>query len=172
MSYRSVPLDPSTLRDVQLLRLADAAAIAGLSVRTIRRALRASTNRLRCYRFGRAVRIAPDDLTEWLHAHVALPVVSSRVTATVSAEAKELIKGLNQSANRGGSSGDRTAKVRSLVPDNNLAPKTRARLDCEAESSVHVPTDTRSKEEPISMHNASQMTRFRANPARTPRAMR
>ena len=70
--------DPPPLSDVQLLRLPEAAAIARLSERTLRRALQARHHRLRCYRFGRAVRIAPDDLAAWMRAHAALPVMSPK----------------------------------------------------------------------------------------------
>ena len=123
MSRPAATVASFAVSDVQLLRLPDAAAIAQLSVRTMRRALRASTNRLRCYRFGRAVRIAPDDLAEWLRAHAALPVVSTSVMETLSAEAKELIQSLDQSPGRSAGRRDRTAKRQTPTPTNNLAPE-------------------------------------------------
>jgi hypothetical protein len=161
---------PSAVSDLQLLRLSDAAAIARLSERTLRRALHARRNRLRCYRFGHAVRIAPDDLAAWLRAHAALPVVSTAVLDTLSPTAQELIQHLNQSpARSAGRGGDRTAKAPPTAPTNNLRPEAPTRLDCGAESSVHVLTDPRSKEEPIPMHDVTTMVRFRAIPARTAR---
>ncbi len=172
MSRSPVALEPFAFSDVQLLRLPEAAAIARLSERTLRRALRASTNRLRCFRFGRSVRISPDDLTEWLRAHADLPVVSSTIMDTVSAEAKELIQSLNRPPERRAKSGDRTANIDPGAPGNNFAPEAPTPLDCGAESSVHVPTDPRSKEEPIPMHDVSETARFWANPARTARSMR
>ncbi len=172
MSHQAAMLELSTPGDVSLLRLPEAAAIARLSERTLRRALHASTNRLRCYRFGRAVRIAPDDLTEWLRAHAELPVVSTTVMDTVSADAKALIQRLHRSKDRRATSRDRTANTDPGAPANNLAQEPPTALDCGAESSVHVATDTRSKEEPIRMHNASQTAPFGANAARTARARR
>jgi len=138
----------------------------------MRRALRASTNRLRCYRFGRSVRIAPDDLADWLRAHEALPVVSTTVMDTLSADAKALIQSLNLPANRGAGGGDRTAKSHPMPPANNLASAPPTRLDCAPESSVHVSTDLRSKEEPSPMHDESTKTRTRATPPRLLRGAR
>lgn len=169
MSRRAVPL---ALSDLQLLRLSDAAAIARLSERTLRRALHAPQNRLQCYRFGRAVRIAPDDLTEWLRTHVARPVVSTTVLDSVSADAKALIQSLDRPTNRGAGPGDRTAKVSPKAPANILAPEPPTRLDCGAESSVHVATEPRSKEDPIPMHDESPKARTRAKPPRLLRAAR
>jgi len=167
MSRRALAFEPSTVCDLQLLRLSEAATLARLSERTLRRAIHAPHNPLRCYRFGRAVRIAPDDLQAWLRAHVALPVVSTAVLETLSADAKALIQGLNRPTDRGAGPGDRAAKVSPKTPANILAPEPPTRLDCGAESSVHGPTAPRSKEEPIPMHDAPEMARFRAIPART-----
>jgi hypothetical protein len=149
------------------------AAIARLSERTLRRALRAPQHPLRHHRFGRAVRIAPDDLAAWLRAHAALPVVSTAVLDMVSPMAHELIQRLDQSPARSAARrGDRTAKAHPTTPANNLRPQPPTRLDCAAESSVHVSTDPRSKEEPIPMHNAPTMAQTRATPARASRGGR
>jgi excisionase family DNA binding protein len=172
MSRPAALPEPSAVSDLQLLRLSDAAAVARLSERTLRRALRARQHPLRHHRFGRAVRIAPDDLAAWLRAHAALPVVSTTVLDTLSADAKALIQSLDRPTGSAVQRGDGTAKARHTAPTNNLRPQPPTRLDCGAESSVHVSTDPRSKEEPIPMHDTSTMTRFRAIPARTARGGR
>ena len=58
---------------IQLLRLDEAAAIAKLSEKTLRRGMADPQSPLRVYRFGRVIRIDRADLDAWLRAHAAVP---------------------------------------------------------------------------------------------------
>ena len=58
---------------IHLLRLDEAAAIAKLSEKTLRRGMADPQNPLRVHRFGRIIRIDRADLDAWLRAHAAVP---------------------------------------------------------------------------------------------------
>jgi Helix-turn-helix domain len=82
------------MNDGHLLRLSDAAHVAHLSERTLRRALHDSQHPLRAHRFGRALRIAPADLVAWIRAHAALPTLPEPVLGQFSPTAQELLQDL------------------------------------------------------------------------------
>src|SRR5262245_42102408 len=77
---------------VELLKLPEAATIANLSTRTLRRAIHASERPLRHHRFGRAVRIERNDLDAWLRRHAAVPEVKSELLGRISSVARELVE--------------------------------------------------------------------------------
>jgi len=82
--------------DDEFLRLEEAAALAKLSTRTLRRALAVSTRPLRHYRIGRRVVIARRDLTAWIESHRAAPIVSPAAVAAAGPGVREILARLNR----------------------------------------------------------------------------
>ena len=133
---------------IQLLRLDEAAAIAKLSEKTLRRGMEDPQNRLRVHRFGRAIRIDRADLDAWLRAHAAVPEpVSDPVLAAISPEARRLVESLlsPQPVAKPGRVPKPSRKVRGMS-----ARKTRRNqvLDCARGSSVHADTMDENAEAP------------------------
>lgn len=76
------------------LTIAEAAEIARLSSRSIRRGLRDSKCLLRHYRVGRRVIIDRDDLERWIHSHAVVSAVAPAIVDRVSPSARGLLDGL------------------------------------------------------------------------------
>ena len=74
------------------LRIGEAADVARLSTRTIRRAMAAATHPLRHYRVGRRVVIARSDLVSWLEMHRVAPEIAIPANGAVT----ELLNRLNR----------------------------------------------------------------------------
>lgn len=66
------------------LRIGEAADVARLSTRTIRRAMASATHPLRHYRVGRRIVIARLDLVSWLEMHRAVPVIAVPANGAVA----------------------------------------------------------------------------------------
>ena len=136
------------MSDLQLLRLPEAARLAQLSERTLRRAMHAPQNRLRRYKIGRSVRIARDDLTAWIRAQTAVPTVSDTIVGQLSPVARDLIQGLVGGVDTAAQGVDvSTGHLSDPADDGHKSPKmgteksaqqcAPTRLDSSAESSVH-----------------------------------
>jgi hypothetical protein len=157
MSRQAAPPELSALSDLQLLRLPEAAAIARLSERTLRRALCAPQRPLRYHRFGRSVRIAPDDLAVWLRAHAAVPAVAPAVLDTLSPAAREVLDTLGATTTDTARSPQRTAMERRTAPGS----ESLTGLDSSPQSSVHVSTDDRSEDAAMQRTNSTDVARTR-----------
>lgn len=64
-----MPIDESAESDCRFRTVAEAARWLGLSTKQLRRAIKAKE--LRVHRFGRAQRISPEDLDDYIRRHRA-----------------------------------------------------------------------------------------------------
>ena len=123
---------------IHLLRLDEAAAIAKLSEKTLRRGMADPQNPLRVHRFGRAIRIDRADLDAWLRAHAVVPeAVPDPVLKAISPAARRLVESLlaPTAASREGRAPKPSRKVRELSARKSQRNQV---LDCAGEQSVHV----------------------------------
>ena len=125
---------------IRLLRLDEAAAVAKLSEKTLRRGMVDPQNPLRVFKFGRIIRIDRADLEAWLRAHAAVPEpVADPVLRAISPAARRLVESLlaPDATSQAGRAQKPSRKVRELSARKSGRNQV---LDCAGEQSVHADT--------------------------------